>query len=106
MAFNPLPQTWFESLTDDGVDITVPIATFPETSAAELDAVTGDIRKVLFAICEKCWSRWNALATADKPTKMSMAKSVTVDSATGINTNVFTFTFKTSVASQEVADES
>jgi hypothetical protein len=105
MAWNPLPQSWFENLTDDDTDITVPIATFPALTAAELDGATGDIRKVLYAICEKAWSRWSAIATADRPTKMTIAKSSSVDTITGTVTNVFTFTFRNTIVSQDVADE-
>lgn len=105
MAFNPLPQSWLENLTDDGTDISVPLATFPELTAAEADSVTGDIRKVVYAICEKLWSRWNALALADRPTKMTLAKSSSVDAGTGVITNVYTFTFKNSITAQDVAAE-
>lgn len=103
--WNPLPQIWFENLTDDGTNITVPIATFPELNATELDAATGDIRKVLYAICEKVWSRWNALLSADRPNKMTITKSSSVDTTTGIITNVYTFTFKNSITAQDVAAE-
>lgn len=105
MAWNPLPQSWFENLTDNDTTISVPIATFPELTAAELDAATGDIRKVLYAICEKSWLRWAALATADRCTKMTLTKSSSVDSVTGVITNVYTFTFRNSITAQDVADE-
>ena len=110
MAFNPLPQTWFPGLTDSETtklvtDLSIPIATFPELTAAEIDSVTGDVRKFLYAICEKAWSRWNALLTADRPTKMTITKSSSVDATSGIVTNVYTFTFKNSITAQDVANE-
>lgn len=105
MAWNPLPPSWFANWAEDGTNITVPIATFPELTAAEADATAGDIRKVLFAICDKCWSVWSALVTADRPSKMTLSKSVSVNAATGIATNTFTFTFQTLVVSQDVAPE-
>lgn len=110
MAFNPLPQTWFAGLTDGATtclatDMVIPIGTFPEMTAAEIDSVTGDIRKMLYAICEKAWSVWNALLTADRPNKMTITKSSSVDATTGIVTNVYTFTFKNSITAQDVAVE-
>lgn len=110
MAFNPLPQTWFTGLTDGATtclatDMVIPIGTFPELTAPEIDSVTGDVRKFLYAVCEKAWSVWNALATADRPTKMTLTKSSSVDATTGIVTNVYTYTFKNSITAQDVAPE-
>lgn len=111
MAWNPLPQSWFTGMTDgstscNATDMVIPISTFPELSAAEIDSVTGDVRKFLFAFLEKCWAVYNALATADKPTKLTMSKSATVDTSTGVTTNTYVFTIKTSASSQEVVSES
>lgn len=111
MAFNPLPQSWFTGMTDgstscSATDMVIPISTFPELTAAEIDSSTGDIRKFLFAFLEKCWAVYNALATADKPSKMTMQKSVSVDTSTGVNTNTYIITIKTAVATQEVVSES
>lgn len=108
--WNPLPQSWFTGLTDGATtclatDMVVPIATFPELDATEIDSVTGDVRKLLYAICEKTWSKWNALLAADRPTKMTITKSSSVDVVTGIVTNVYTFSFKNSITSQDVAPE-
>lgn len=110
MAFNPLPQTWFTGLTSGTTthlttDLVIPIATFPELTAAEINVTTGDVRKFLYAICEKAWSVWNALLTADRPNKMTLTKSSSVDATTGIVTNVYTFTFKNSITAQDVASE-
>lgn len=110
MAWNPLPQTWFTGMTDGATtclatDMVIPISTFPELTATEIDASTGDVRKFLFAFLEKCWSKYNSLATADKPTKLTMQKSATVDTATGVITNTYVITIKTSSSSQEVVSE-
>lgn len=105
MAFNKVPTTWIPDWSEDGTDISVPIASFPELTAAEADAATGDIRKICFALCKKLSDAWYALAAADRPAKMSINRSISVDSATGIQTQTISFTFKTSVLTQEVADE-
>jgi hypothetical protein len=105
MPFAPLPQTWFPSLTDDGTVLSIDIDEIPELTAAEIDAATGDIRKFLFAWNEACWAKWVLLAAADKPTKMTLQKNVSVSTTTGIITNVYTYTFLTAVSSQEVVGE-
>lgn len=105
MAWNPAPTTIFAGWTEDGTNITLPIANVPELTAAEADAATGDSRKILFALCAKVSAWWYALAVADRPAKMTVAKSISVDASTGVQTQTFTFTFKTAVLSQEVAAE-
>ena len=110
MPFASLPQGWFPGLTDGATvclatDMVVPIATFPEMTAAEIDSTTGDIRKMLYAICEKCWLVWNSLAALDKPGKMTLGKSSSTNAATGLTTHTYSFTFVNSVSAQDVAPE-
>jgi hypothetical protein len=105
MAFSPVPTNFFASWSENGTTISVPIASFPEMTAAEADGATGDIRKILYAICERCWSVWNALATADKPTKMTIGKSSNTNVLTGKITHQYTFTFINSVSAQDVDAE-
>lgn len=105
MAFDPLPPAWMDSWSEDGTTISVPIASFPEMTAAEADATTGDIRKVLFAMCEKLWVEWSSRATADLPAKMTISRSSTVNEATDAITKRYTFTFVTEAATTEVVAE-
>ena len=105
MAFDKKPSTWIPNWSENGSDITVPIATFPEMTDAEADATTGDIRKVLFAIMEQLWAKWLATATADRPAKMTINRGTSTDDRTGVVTKQFTLVFKTQVSGQEVADE-
>jgi len=105
MAFTATPTAWIPSWAEDGTDITVPIASFPELTAAEADAVTGDIRKITFAILEQLWDVWTATATADRPTQWTMAKNASVNTATGITTTQYTCTFAIETTAQDVADE-
>lgn len=105
MAFSPVPTACFPAWSEDATNITVPIASFPELTAAEADGATGDIRKILYAIIEKTWGWWNALLIADRPSKMTLTKNVSVDASTGIVTNVYTFTFKNSITAQDVVSE-
>lgn len=110
MAWNPLPQSWFTGLTDGGTscnatDLVIPIGTFPQLTAAEIDSSTGDVRKFLFAFCEKCWLVWSAIATADRCAKMTLTKSASLNTTTGVLTNTYVFTFNNTIATQDVADE-
>jgi hypothetical protein len=105
MAFDPKPSTWLPSWSEDATNISVPIASFPELTAAEADGTTGDIRKVVFAVLAKLYAVWAATDAANRPTKMLLYKSATQDVDTGKLTTVFTAQFETDITAQEVADE-
>ena len=105
MAFNKRPDVWMPSWSENGTLITVPIATFEELTDAEADGATGDIRKIAWAIIEDWYQTYNALATADRPTKWTMYKSTSTNTTTNVATNTFTISFLTEVTGQEVVDE-
>ena len=106
MAQDLKPSTWIPSWSENGTAISVPIASFPEMTAAEADADTGDIRKVMFAVCEQIYSEFNDLPVADRPTKMTVYRSTSTDDQTGVTTKTYQFRFEVAVLSQDVADES
>ena len=105
MAFNPLPQTWIPNWTSDGTNITVPIASFPQMTAAEASTSTGDIRKVMFAIVDQLVNAYNAKALADRPAKMIPYRTSTTDNITGEVTNTYVQTFKLTVSAIAVEPE-
>ena len=88
----------------DGANIVVPINSFPELSAEEAAATTGDIRKVILALVDKFYAIYNGTATADKPVKMQVYRSTAVNDVAGTSTRTYTFTF-TVDGSYEVAAE-
>lgn len=105
MAFDQKPSTWIPNWSEDGTNITVPIASFPQMTAEEADATTGDIRKVVFALADKIYEAWNATASADRPTKMLISKSTAVDPSTGVAIHSFIFRFYNVTLSEDVMDE-
>ena len=105
MAFSAVPNTWIDSWSEDGTTISVPIASFPELTAAEADGTTGDIRKIVWAIMQKLYNEFNGRATADRPTKMNITKSSSINTTTGVVTNTFNVTLYTEIATQEVPAE-
>lgn len=106
MAFDPAPGSWIPDWSEDGTDITVPLATFPELTAEEADAETGDIRKVVWALMQQLYEAYNETPTADRPTKWTMNKVSSINSITGVVTNIFTMTMYTEITTQEMLDES
>jgi len=107
MAQDLKPGTWITGWTEDGTNIAIAnLATaFPEMTAAEADATTGDIRKVLFAIMEQLWAKWLTVSVADRPAMMTIYRSTATDGQTGVVTKQFVVVFKTAVLTQDVAAE-
>lgn len=106
MAFNPAPAQWIANWSEDATNITVPIASFAELTAAEADAATGDIRKVVFAIMDCLADKWYSLAAADRPAKMTISRNTSTNETTGVARKTYTVVLETSVSAQEVVAES
>jgi hypothetical protein len=105
MAFTKTPTTWLAGWSENGTDITLPIASLPQLTAAEADGTTGDIRKILFALCDALANAWNALAEADRPAKMAIARSTSVNDQTGGVRRAYTLQFDLAAVAEEVEDE-
>ena len=105
MAFSKVPTAWIPNWSEDGTDIIVPIATFPQLTAAEADAATGDIRKILFGVADALVNAWIAKAAADRPAKMTLSRSTSVNDQTGAVSRRYVFDFELSTVAEEVADE-
>jgi len=93
MAATTTPSTWIASWSENATNITVPIASFPQLTAAEADAATGDIRKIAFAIVDRLYRAQEALAIDNRPEKMVIAKSDAVNATNDTIVSTYTFTF-------------
>lgn len=67
MAKDLTPDAWFASWSEDGTNITVPIASITGLTAAQADVTTGDIREVLLKIISRIKTVYDGLAEADRP---------------------------------------
>lgn len=105
MAWVKTITGWIPSWSSNGATISIPITSFPQMTAAEADITTGDIRKVLYAIVEACWLKWNGLAAIDRSVNMVLSKNSYVNPTNGITTHTYTFTFQNVTTAQDVADE-
>ena len=105
MAYSAVPSTWIANWSEDGTNISVPLASFPELTAAEADGATGDIRQIVWALMTKLYTAWVATPSADRPTKWTCSKSVSQNTTTGEVTNTFTFVLKTTIETQNVSAE-
>jgi len=82
-------------------------AALAELTDTEANATTGNISKLLFAICEKCAVSWYSTVTADRPSNMTISRSSSTNETTGDITKQYVLRFVTEAAagSFEVKDE-
>jgi hypothetical protein len=105
MAQDLKPSTWIPSWSEDATNVTFPIASIPELTAAEADADTGNISKVMSAMLECIYQAWLAQDAADRPTKMTICRSTSVNDVTGAITRTYQFQFAMVVTGEEVDEE-
>jgi thymidylate kinase len=107
MAVDLSPAAWIADWAEDGTDITIPLASLPETDATEADGSTGDFRKVMLAWMEAVYQHYNGLATADRPVKMVVNRSTSVNDTTNAITRTYAVALicEPSVGGIEVKDE-
>lgn len=113
MAFDPSPAALLGSgyglashkVTLETNDAANTHKTLAGLTDAEADPTTGDSRKVAFEIMEALYQAWLAVPTADRPTKMSVARSSSVNEETGVISRYYTFRFDVEPTGVEVSDE-
>lgn len=106
MPFDKKPSTWINNWYLDDGNIIIPVESFAELTEDEANPTTGDIRRVLFAILEQIYTKWNSTALEDRPKKVSIYRSTSVNDQTGDITKTYQFQFKMAVLEQEVESES
>lgn len=99
------PAQWVADWSENGTNVTFPIASIPELTAAEADGTTGDMRRVLFAMLEAFYQKWLLIAVADRPTMMTIYRSTSTNDTTGEITKTYQFQFKVKHTGTEVVDE-
>lgn len=83
----------------------IPMSSLPELTGTEANPTTGDFRKIQFAIEAAVYDAYQAIPSADRPTKWLCNRSSSVSDASDIITRNFTNQFNTETSGEEVADE-
>lgn len=92
---NVIPTTLFPGYTSDGTNITIPITSLSNLSAAEADAATGDGRALVYGILDTVEKNVSALAPGAQPTKMSNVRGAVQNISSGSGKIVVRETFTT-----------
>jgi len=99
------PADWISSWSEDGTTVSFDLADVtPTLTAAEADATTGDLRAILLSLIDHTFTYYNALASADKPTKMTISKTSQFTDADTLK-STYAFTFYNSIVDQNVESE-
>lgn len=83
----------------------IPLTALPGLTAAEADEATGDGRKVVYELARALFTNFTALATASRPTKLSITRGT----PTGIDSTTvrqsFTFSIDLDISASDVTPE-
>jgi len=115
MAFTKAPSGWLGAgytLSGSGTTAAINFGisgntnpTLPEITAAEANASTGDIRMVYYGIVEQLYQSYLAKASADQPNRMTLSKSSSVNSTTGLITTTYSIQFVLAATGLDVTTE-
>ncbi len=101
------PASMFASWSEDGVNISVPIASLELLTAALADGETGDARQVAASLCETMYRWYNGLTT--KPQAMEvqlLSRQIqTFGDFAGKDKITYSFTFAREYAERTVVAE-
>lgn len=89
--------------SDNTCQVMGPLDEVTDTEATA--SSTGDWRKMVFGIMEMLYWRYTSLATADRPSRLSITRNSSVDDSTGNITRYYSVTITTAPTGVEVVDE-
>ena len=117
MAFTKAPSGWLGAgytLSGSGTTAAINLGisgntavgeALPQITSSEANASTGDIRMVYYGIVEQLYQSFLSKATADRPNRMTLSKSSSVDSTTGLITTNYTIQFVLQATGLDVTAE-
>lgn len=102
------PDSWITDYAFSTPNITIPTTTITDAalSDAEAAAATGDIRSVLYSILEHMYLAYTNMASADKPSYMTISRAQSVNNTTNRITKTYTFQFVCDQSGVDVLAES
>lgn len=97
MAFDASPSGWFSGLSASATELTIPYSALNDLNQTKSDPDTGDVREVMYNICEAFSDKWANTASADRPAKTTIATSTSITSSAGSDTITKTYTIRVSL---------
>lgn len=90
MPFNPSPTGYFPGITtlSSGNSVNTSGVFFPYSSLESYNASnSGDVRQLIYSIVEAAHDQYVSLATADRPSKLTITRSSSIPSDNTIRNN-------------------
>ena len=98
------PAGWLDSWSEDGTDITLPIASVAGLTPALADGTTGDVREVVRLLLEELLTHQDGVATEAIIENMLITKAQAVQGADKIQSK-FTVVFESGITASAVEAE-
>jgi hypothetical protein len=107
MAFNPAPSGWFPGLTASSTALTIPYSSLNNLTQANADPSTGDVRAIIYSICEAFSDKWSTTDSEDRPSQTTIVTSQSISSSQGEDfvTKNYTIRVSLDIDSVSVSDE-
>lgn len=103
MAFDSSPSGWFAGLTASATELTIPYTALNDLTETKSHPDTGDVREVIYNICEAFSDKWANTAEADRPDKATITTSSSIRSSLGVDTITKIYTIRVELAVDEVS---
>ena len=103
MAFNPAPTGWFSGLSVTATDMTIPFSALNTLDDTKSDPSTGDVREIIFNICEAFSDKWQSTTSADRPDQLTINTSTSVTSSGGIDVLTKIYTIRVALTVEDVS---
>ena len=103
MAFDASPSGWFSGLTASATELTIPFASLNDLDQTKADPNTGDVREVMYNICEAFSDKWANTSSDDRPEKTTISTSTSISSSLGVDTITKIYTIRVSLDVDDVS---
>ena len=102
-----VPTSWITDYAFSTPNMTIPNTTITDAALSdeECHAATGDIRDILYSLCEHIYTAYSNMATGDRPAKMTISRAQSINNSTNLLTKTYTFQFVCDPSGIDVAAE-
>lgn len=91
--------------TGTGTHTIKALGSLQELTDAEANASTGDYRKIVYALMEFLYQKFNNTPSADRPSRLTISRSSSTNETTGRMTRNYTVSVVTDISGVEVSEE-
>jgi hypothetical protein len=94
MAFDDAPSGWFSGISASATELTIPYTALNDLNQTKAHPTTGDIREIIYNICESFSDTWANTPSADRPQRTTITTGTSISSSGGNDTITKTYTIR------------